>query len=440
MMAGYYILGVDSFVNAFSLADTSKEILFKYSKAGNNDSPLDILGSGDQLLVYVREPVGKVNMLLDVSENKKFKKKLEVADGAKIIGISLLGNPEENDLIQIDENIFNSLLKRMLKFELKEDVVNENDDDILRVTGGENILLYGVPGVGKSHTIKRDYCDDSDKMERVVFHPDYTYSDFVGQILPKVIDGQLKYVFTPGPFTKLLKKAWNNPSQKYYLVIEEINRGNAPAIFGEIFQLLDRKDADSHKYKESEYGESEYGITNFEVASEIFGSEDKEIRIPSNMWILATMNTADQNVFTLDTAFQRRWNMQHIKNDVMKANHASSKIEGSVIEWGAFAAVINDMVVDASLDMASSEDKRLGAYFVKINELAVNKFSEKVLKYLWDDAFKMDKEAVFDEKFKSLEMVIETYEQSESDKLQAVLRMDVYKKMIETMTAKKTDE
>lgn len=440
-MAGYYILGVDSFVNAFALADTTKEIFFNYSKASNEVSTLDNLSVGDQLLVYSRKPIGTVNIVLEVSTSRKFKKKLEVSDGVSLTGVSLKSNPEEKDLIQIEEDIYISLLKRMLNFEFNnQDVVSENDDTVPRETGGENVLLYGVPGVGKSHTIKRDYCDDPDKMERVVFHPDYTYSDFVGQILPKVIDGQLKYVFTPGPFTKLLKKAWNHPSNKYYLVIEEINRGNAPAIFGEIFQLLDRKDADSHKYKENEYGESEYGITNFEVASEVFGNEDKEIRIPSNMWILATMNTADQNVFTLDTAFQRRWNMQHIKNNVMKANHAASKIEGSAIEWGAFATVINDMVVDVSVDMASSEDKRLGAYFVKVNELAVNKFPEKVLKYLWDDAFKMDKEAVFDEKFRSLEMVIETYEQSESDKLQAVLRMDVYKKMLETMTTKKSEE
>lgn len=440
-MAGYYILGVDSFVNAFSLVDTTKEILFNYSKSGNDESILETLCVGDQILVYNKKPIGTVNIALEVSENKRFKKKLEVSEGASLIGISLDSDPEEKNLVQIAEDIFVLLLRKMLDFDLNsEKLVSEHEDDVPRVTGGENILLYGVPGVGKSHTIKRDYCDDSERMERVVFHPDYTYSDFVGQILPKVIDGQLKYVFTPGPFTKLLKKAWTNPGNKYYLIIEEINRGNAPAIFGEIFQLLDRKDADSHKYKENEYGESEYGITNFEVASEVFGNEDKEIRIPSNMWILATMNTADQNVFTLDTAFQRRWNMQHIKNNVMEANHAESKIEGSAIEWGAFATVINDMVVDASVDMASSEDKRLGAYFVKLNELAANKFPEKVLKYLWDDAFKMDKEAVFDEKFRSLEMVIETYEQSESDKLQAVLRMDVYKKMLETMTENKTEE
>ena len=144
-------------------------------------------------------------------------------------------------------------------------------------------------------------------MERVVFHPDYTYSDFVGQILPRVEkdkDGndKLKYVFTPGPFTKLLKNAQNDPGNYYYLVIEELNRGNAPAIFGEVFQLLDRKDEEDFSIEE--VGESEYGISNYEVAKEVYGDEKHQVRIPSNMFILATMNTADQNVFTLDTAFQ----------------------------------------------------------------------------------------------------------------------------------------
>lgn len=439
-MKGHYILSVDSFVNAFSMLDTSKEILFKYTKSGNAVSDMDVLSEGDQLLVYKRNPVGSVNIMLEVTSNKRFKKIIEVADGTSLAGIQLAAKPKETGLVQVDESTFNVILKRMINLKISEEDKRESSDLEQRITGGENVLLYGVPGVGKSHTIKQDYCDDSNRMERVVFHPDYTYSDFVGQILPKVVEGQLKYVFTPGPFTKLLKKAWDNPGKKFYLVVEEINRGNAPAIFGEIFQLLDRKEAGAHKYNESEYGESEYGITNFEVAAEVFGDEDREIRIPSNMWILATMNTADQNVFTLDTAFQRRWNMQHIRNDVMKAGHSLSKIEGSAIEWGAFASVINDMVVDVSVDLASSEDKRLGAYFVRLNELSAKKFPEKVLKYLWDDAFKMDKEAVFDEKFKSLEMVIETYEQSESDKLQAVLRMEVYKKMLDTMMAKRSEE
>ena len=314
------------------------------------------------------------------------------------------------------------------------------EENVPRIKGAENVLLYGVPGVGKSHEIQTKYCDDPERMERVVFHPDYTYSDFVGQILPKVENGKLKYEFTAGPFTTLLAKAWNNPGKEYYLVIEEINRGNAPAIFGEIFQLLDRKTEDSHRYDPSEYGESEYSITNSDIATAVFGDPEEKIRIPSNMWILATMNTADQNVFTLDTAFQRRWKLHHMKNDVMSAGHSKAKIEGSEIEWGTFASVINEMVTDYSLEMMSSEDKRLGAYFVKKNELSEEEFPEKVLKYLWDAAFKMKKDAVFDDKFKSLETIIETYELSEPDKLKSVLRLEVYQKMLSKLKNNTNDE
>lgn len=314
------------------------------------------------------------------------------------------------------------------------------EEAVPRIKGAENVMLYGVPGVGKSHEIQTKYCDDPERMERVVFHPDYTYSDFVGQILPKVENDKLKYEFTAGPFTTLLAKAWNNPGKEYYLVIEEINRGNAPAIFGEIFQLLDRKTEDSHRYDPSEYGESEYPITNSDIATAVFGDPEEKIRIPSNMWILATMNTADQNVFTLDTAFQRRWKLHHMKNDVMSAGHSKTKIEGSEIEWGTFASVINEMVTDYSLEMMSSEDKRLGAYFVKKNELSEEEFPEKVLKYLWDDAFKMKKDAVFDDKFKSLETVIETYELSEPDKLKSVLCLEVYQKMLSKLKNNINDE
>lgn len=310
-----------------------------------------------------------------------------------------------------------------------------------RKTGAENILLYGVPGAGKSHEIKTKYCSDEKYMERVVFHPDYMYSDFVGQILPRVENDEsgndkLKYVFTPGPFTKMLKKAENDPDNYYYLVIEELNRGNAPAIFGEIFQLLDRKDED--EFPAEEVGESEYGISNYEVAKEVYEDEKHPVRIPSNMYILATMNTADQNVFTLDTAFQRRWNMKHIENNFEKSSHSKDIIDGTKVSWGAFATVINDMVIDINVDMASSEDKRLGTYFAKKKELEANRFPEKVLKYLWDDAFKMDKTAIFNENCKSLEDVVVTYETATTDKLAAVLRLSVYEKMLSKMQQKNT--
>mgnify|MGYP004523379175 CR=1 FL=1 len=323
-----------------------------------------------------------------------------------------------------------------------EEPKEEMKSSAARKTGAENILLYGVPGSGKSHEIKTKYCDDEKRMERVVFHPDYTYSDFVGQILPRVEkdesgNDKLKYVFTPGPFTKMLKKAENDSDNYYYLVIEELNRGNAPAIFGEIFQLLDRKDED--EFPAEEVGESEYGISNYEVAKEVYDDEKHPVRIPSNMYILATMNTADQNVFTLDTAFQRRWNMRQIENNFEKSYHSKDIIAGTKVSWGAFATVINDMVIDINVDMASSEDKRLGTYFAKKKELEVSRFPQKVLKYLWDDAFKMDKTAIFNENCKSLEDVVVTYETATTDKLAAVLRLSVYEKMISKMQQKDTE-
>ncbi len=296
-----------------------------------------------------------------------------------------------------------------------------------RMSGGENVLLYGVPGAGKSHTIRTRYCSDPRYMERVVFHPDYTYSDFVGQILPRVEGERVTYEFTPGPFTRVLQKAWDDPQHMYYLVIEEINRGNAPAIFGEIFQLLDRKRAGSRS--DGEAGESEYGIAQHDVAKRVYGDREQEVRIPSNLSVLATMNTSDQNVFTLDTAFQRRWKMCHIRNRVEDAAHADVRIEGTGISWGAFALEINERLTSADTDMVSSEDRRLGAYFVTEDGLLAEPFSEKVLKYLWDDAFRLDREAVFQERYRALDEVLAAYQDAEGDRLLTVLRPEVYEGM-----------
>lgn len=337
-----------------------------------------------------------------------------------------------------------------------ERATNLNLDERTRLTSGCNVLLYGVPGSGKSWTIEHEYCKPGSVVERLVFHPDYTYSDFIGQILPAVSeDGQVSYKFTPGPFTNILRESYNNPSKEYILIIEEINRGNAPAIFGEVFQLLDRKveicDIDDNGYP---IGTSEYGITNMNIAEEMYGKDRKteKVRIPSNLSIIGTMNTSDQNVFTLDTAFQRRWDMRLIENDFASVDSslADAEILDTGITWKNFCVEINKIVVGNSARMTSAEDKRLGAYFVHVHDLKYDdtmgdlkeydalrvketsssltddeksriavirdamrqnrKFPEKVIKYLWDDAFKFNREIIFEvNEYQSLEQVIHAF-------------------------------
>ena len=317
-----------------------------------------------------------------------------------------------NELINILENI--SCLSK--------------NNYIDRLPDGKNILFYGVPGCGKSWTIKNKVCKgvDEDHMERVVFHPDYTYSDFVGQILPKVSKDQVKYEFVCGPFTSILRKAYERPDEHFFLIIEEINRGNAPAIFGDIFQLLDRMDEDQDGFKK---GTSEFPITNTDIASKVKICECDKVRIPSNLSIIATMNTSDQNVFTLDTAFQRRWNMQMIENEIDdKENHLfeETNILDTDLSWKQFCYGINKKILENNNNLSSSEDKRLGTYFIKSQDFEYDeskdddykkllknqsrKFSEKVLKYLWDDAFKFSRNEIFnEEKYSSLDAVIKEF-------------------------------
>lgn len=312
-----------------------------------------------------------------------------------------------------------------------------------RISFPSNILLYGVPGCGKSHYVEKHYesqiTNDQSKV-RVIFHPDYTNSDFVGQIMPilkeKAKDNgekeeRLEYDFVPGPFTRILKTAETNPTQKCLLIIEELNRGNAPAIFGEVFQLLDRDDD----------GTSKYAIYNRDIAKKVYNDDMHPIRIPSNLSIIATMNTSDQNVFTMDTAFQRRWQMKHIPNkfagkdlnDKTK-NHVAKLVPGSSISWGVFATTVNSKMGKASLGFAGTEDKSLGVYFATDKDLdSKDIFAEKVLKYLWDDAFKMGRSELFKEPEKSLSYILETFEETEGDALKAVLLDSVYKEMEEKM-------
>lgn len=343
--------------------------------------------------------------------------------------------------------------KSLFELEDYEVEVQEKLDESQRLDCGCNVLLYGVPGSGKSWTIEHEYCREDTRAERIVFHPDYTYSDFVGQILPDVAEnGQVRYKFTAGPFTNILKEAYKNPTIEFVLIIEEINRGNAPAIFGEVFQLLDRKVEKRAKNDDGfPIGTSEYGITNADIAKIVYGNPQHLVRIPSNMSIIGTMNTSDQNVFTLDTAFQRRWDMRLVENsfEEVEPSFATAFILDTDVTWQKFCMEMNRIIIGNNVRMTSSEDKRLGAHFVHLKDLMYDdraeehydkefdelkgkekqeilsdveairlremrdarkqnrKFPEKVIKYLWDDAFKYNREVIFEiETYPSLESVI----------------------------------
>ncbi|GAA9353782.1 hypothetical protein HpHA4_00010 [Helicobacter pylori] len=313
-------------------------------------------------------------------------------------------------------NVLNGLIsnsKHLLVFSENEtsSLSDNKIDESVRIDGGKNIILYGVPGSGKSYTLQRDYCNDNSVVEKIVFHPDYSYSDFVGQIMPSVDDsGIVSYKFNPGPFTNILKKAYHNPQIKHVLVIDEINRGNAPAIFGEIFQLLDRLKHDKNGFKK---GSSEYAINNMDIANIVHNDKNASIRIPSNLWIIATMNTSDQNVFTLDTAFQRRFSMQLIENSFENVDDdfKNMKILDTDITWQKFCTTINEKIAQNNEGLSSMEDKRFGVYFVNIDDLkSKENFAHKVIKYLWDDVFKFDRNIIFDTtKFNTLEAVVKNF-------------------------------
>lgn len=322
----------------------------------------------------------------------------------------------------------------------QDDFKNETTKGIIPST---NILLYGVPGCGKSHKVEEEYeskiTTEKNKI-RVVFHPDYTYSDFVGQLLPVlkevenaqgVKEEKLQYEFVLGPFTQILKTAYAEPDQQCLLIIEELNRGNAPAIFGEIFQLLDRNDD----------GKSKYSIYNRDISMALYEKPLEPIKLPPNLTIVATMNTSDQNVFTMDTAFQRRWQMKHIPNrftgeslDEKTINHVAKHLPNSEISWGVFAQTVNKKMHTANLGFGGTEDKSLGVYFATDNDLDdAERFAEKVLKYLWDDAFKLGRKELFNDCSQGLSAVIEAYEDAKGDPLKKVLVPEIYNEMQKKM-------
>ena len=271
-----------------------------------------------------------------------------------------------------------------------------------------NRIFFGAPGTGKSFKLN----EEKNKLlkgveqnyERVTFHPDYSYANFVGTYKPKPDIGDdgkeiITYKYVQGPFIRLLIKALNNPSEPYLLIIEEINRANVAAVFGDIFQLLDRDV--NHQ--------SEYPINVSEELKEHLEedlndkSKSNHLIIPPNMFIWATMNSADQGVFFMDTAFKRRWNFTHvdINNEQEKIENKVFKLENERIYWNSLRKAINTYLLSENIN----EDKCLGPFFISSvvkqegNELDddfLDLFKNKVLMYLFEDAARSKRDFLFE--------------------------------------------
>ena len=374
-------------------------------------------------------------------------------DGAKnfIIRDFLIG---ENSILNFIKDNGEIIIEPVVNITGKGNIEPEQSSSSLKATKPaeqyEQIVFYGVPGSGKSYKIDNEKTSGASEYQKqkVVFHPDYTNSDFIGQIIPKMKetgDGEnkksvIEYSFKPGPFTTILRRALRDKNnQRYYLIIEEINRGNAAAIFGDLFQLLDRDDkgwscspvnnddinfyiASEYEFWEEKYSDSHpYSAesVNHPDGSKPF-SRNAGIRLPPNLSIYATMNTNDQNVFTLDNAFNRRFLSEYISNKEDCKNEAhrnqfNLKIGETGIYWGNFRNLINKEIIGSGF--INAEDKQLGLFFIKksrgLDGITAKDFADKVLKYLWHDVFKRDKD-IFkgSEEIKSFEDLIENFKGS----------------------------
>jgi hypothetical protein len=252
-----------------------------------------------------------------------------------------------------------------------------------RVTGAQNVLYYGAPGTGKSHEVQQVI--GTDKSFTTVFHPDMQNSDFIGSLKPGLDEkGDVTYAFRPGPFAQALAFAWAHPQSKVYLVVEELNRAVAAAVFGELFQLLDRTKDGSGRYS-VDFPSPEFAHW-FEANLADHELEVARLSLPSNLWILATMNSADQGVHPLDTAFRRRWRQEYIAIDYAKAPDVGlnlvTKSGVTETDWKTIVKSLNQFLVDR---LNVGEDRLLGPRFIDEHEFEGGSLPGKLLIYLWDD-------------------------------------------------------
>ena len=406
---------------------------------------------GDNILFIEKDEIDHLNNLISFIEKEfpvgnskdrsEFFDRYSYKSFCKFYGT----NPNE-DLDNVENNLLNHVNN-----------VNKTKDKV-----GYNKIFYGIPGCGKSYHVENKVLKDVNKKDnvfRTTFYLDYSNSDFIGQIYPHVEDEKVTYEPIPGPFTKALERALST-DEMVYLVIEEINRGNAAAIFGDTFQLLDRLKKDNPDGRL--VGDSEYPISNAFIEG-YFDKRNKDIEksggvnkikftkgriiIPHNLTILATMNTSDQNVFPLDTAFKRRWDREKVVTEWSKVGDIKKMyIPCSSITWEQFATTINNKMLQESQsgDVTISEDKQMGPYFIHENMLSkventgtnddLIAFVSNVLDYLYNDVTKFDHSILFDKNIISYDMLYEkmrVYDQTGNDLFEGIFKDSVEKALVD---------
>ena len=262
-------------------------------------------------------------------------------------------------------------------------------------------IFYGAPGTGKSNTIKKLVDKQNKICHRTTFHPDSDYSTFVGAYKPTMKESRITkdgvttkeekiiYTFCPQAFTNAYVEAWKT-EEEVYLVIEEINRGNCAQIFGDLFQLLDRKNGVSEYPVEADTDLQSYlqkalaDTTRTDIPEDV--KSGKKLILPSNLYIWATMNTSDQSLFPIDSAFKRRWEWKYIKIKNHPEENYQIMIGEEQQDWWEFIKKINEIIAS----MTSSADKQLGYFFCCAKDGVIDEetFVSKVIFYLWNDVFK----------------------------------------------------
>ncbi len=247
-----------------------------------------------------------------------------------------------------------------------------------------NKIYFGCPGTGKSYQMKQD--TEGYKKFGTTLHPEYDYAAFIGSYKPKMDGDKIMYDFTPQIFTKAYVYAYQNPNENVALVIEEINRGNCALIFGDIFQLLDRKSTGESEYDEVTPDSDLASYLESELGEKFTG----KLVLPSNLSILATMNTSDQSLFPMDSAFKRRWEWQYIPINLEKADEMAFMVNEKSYNWKSFLEIVNDKIYK----LTESEDKQIGTFFVSDSKMIQEQqFKSKVMFYLWFDIFKNEIES-----------------------------------------------